>query len=79
MTTLQWKSPPTKRPGRKPSAVLDDVVGKLQRRPGQWALVVNAARSSNATAVFKRRGCQTRSVILEDGGFDIYAMYPEAK
>lgn len=79
MSALEWKSPPAAKRGRKPSAVLDDIAVKLKGRPGEWALVVHAAKSSNATAVFKRRGCEARSVIRDTGGFDIYARWPEKK
>ena len=77
MSGLEWKSPPTKKPGRRPSAALDDIATKLKGRPGEWALVVHSAKSPNATAVFKTRGCETRSVIRDNGGFDIYARWPE--
>ena len=78
LDTLEWRSPPTRVRGRRPSAALDDIVTKLKSRPAEWALVVHAAKSSNTTAVFRRRGCEVRSHIRDDGGFDIYARWPEA-
>jgi hypothetical protein len=80
MTDLAWKAPPSMRKrGRRPSQLLNDVANKLKARPGHWALVVEGAKSPNATAVWISRGCESTSSRREDGTFDIYAMYPEGK
>ncbi len=79
MTDLIWKAPPTSRRGRDRSPVIDTMVTKLKARPGQWALVVEQAKSANSTAVFRRRGCDVRSAIRVDGGFDIYARWGSAR
>lgn len=69
--------------GRGRAIEINAMVQTLKGNPGRWALVASGTHSDAAGNSWRRRGCQTRSVVVEtlnaDGQrvFDIYARWPK--
>jgi hypothetical protein len=56
---------------------IDREVKHMQKKPGTWYKVREAA-SAGAYVVYKKRGCETRTKTVADGRYDIWARWPEA-
>jgi len=73
---MKFQEPPSNTKGGK--YAYDLAVERLKKRPDTWALVAENCHTQN-TAVWQRRGCETRTHKQPDRTFNIYARYPSSK
>jgi hypothetical protein len=80
---VTWKEPPTNKRGWTAGAAgskrIDAIVEELKTEPGRWALVHESLTQGGAVGL-KKRGCETRLVIVKpkpNPRYDIYARWPE--
>lgn len=74
---LRREEPPAKTRTVGNSTKIDREVRHLMKNPGVWFKVREAA-SAGAYTVYKKRGCETRTKTVENGKYDIWAMFPES-
>jgi hypothetical protein len=73
---IRREEPPAKVRKVGNSTKIDREVRHLMRHPGVWYKVREAA-AAGAYTVYKKRGCETRTKTVENGRYDIWAMFPE--
>ena len=75
---MKWKTPPRSGAGRGRTLQVEKDVAVLRKNPGQWAVVVERAKSAAPVNTYKSRGCVATShrVNTSPDRFDIYAMWP---
>jgi hypothetical protein len=54
---------------------IDREVRYLKKHPNEWFKMREAA-AAGAYMVYKKRGCETRTKTVENGRYDIWAMWP---
>jgi hypothetical protein len=78
MVDMRWESPPDA--DRKAWARWKPMADALQEHPDKWALVVENADYRKMTSVrscFSKYGCKVRiRKQPQDGGWNVWAMYP---
>lgn len=74
---MKREEPPAKVRKVGDSSRIDREVRHMQKNPGEWFKVREAA-SAGAYVVYKKRGCETRTKTVADGRYDIWARYPES-
>jgi hypothetical protein len=78
---LTWKEPPA---SESPQGPVQRIVDNLRAKPGEWALVYDAApyypasRQPKGYARLHNLGCEVRSRTNGDGTAQVYARWPEA-
>lgn len=77
---MKWKKPPQTTSGRGLSRQIEADIAELQKHPGEWALVREAAKSPEPARTYRSRGCHAVSHRLSGTRpyrFEIYARWPE--
>jgi len=75
MTELKWQDPPARRGGT--GADYSVVIDKLKERPGKWALIADAWKTSAPPAAFRQNGCEATA--RRNAGsktWSVYARFP---
>lgn len=73
---LRKEEPPVRQRKVGDPSRIDREVRRLQKDPGVWFKVREAA-SSGAYVVYTRRGCETRTKTVQGNKYDIWARWPE--
>ena len=71
---VTWQEPPQKRGPIARAREVDAEIVELQKRPGEWALMLAGVNASRRDAYISR-GAEVRLAAAERG-FDIYARWP---
>ena len=74
--TIEFKNPPA-RTGRGQAPETKAILGALQSRPGDWALIKTDVSSAAGTIWKKREGLEVRmsSIGKANGKWDVYARW----
>lgn len=74
-STVEWKAPPP----RNKKSYVTRTIEILKSRPGHSARVVINARSTSATATWRKHGCraQIRQAEASNDLYDVYAWWPD--
>lgn len=73
---VEWKAPP---PRNRSKSYVTRTIAILKTRPGHSARVVTNARSTSATATWRKHGCraQIRQAEAKADLYDVYAWWPD--
>ena len=75
---IEWKEIPDRQRDRQKSRVAL-IVEQLKKHPGRSARVAKNARSTSATATWRKHGCvaQIRQAEDDPNLYDVYAWWPK--